>query len=136
MRVDAYRLHLGGLGLYVCMMGYLLVDNSGDTGTAIALYVTAIGVHFLSIDHMLRREHGTAYARHGRYFLAAAVLTGWALGELVEAGPVAVAPMVAFVSGGIIMNCMLMELPTERDGRFLPFVSGGIGYGLLLLPLG
>jgi len=29
-----------------------------------------------------------------------------------------------------------MELPPEKDGRFLPFLVGGLLYGLILLPLG
>ena len=43
---------------------------------------------------------------------------------------------MAFISGAVIMNSALMELPSEKDGRFLPFVLGGVLYGLLLLPLG
>jgi hypothetical protein len=135
-RMVAFRLHIGGFGLYVCMMGYLLVSNGVEGGTSIGLFVLAIALHFLSIDHMLRREHGLAYERRGRFLLAAMVLAGWAAGEVITVAPVTVAPVVAFVSGGIIMNSMLMELPTEREGRFLPFMVGGVGYGLVLLPLG
>jgi hypothetical protein len=135
-RAVAFRLHIGGFGLYVCMMGYLLVSNGGEGGTSIGLFVLAIALHFLSIDHMLRREHGEVYDRRGRFLLAAMVLAGWAAGEVITVAPVTVAPVVAFVSGGIIMNSMLMELPTEREGRFVPFMVGGVGYGLVLLPLG
>ena len=46
------------------------------------------------------------------------------------------APALAFVSGAIIMNTMIMELPTEKDGRFVPFMAGGAIYGLVLLPMG
>jgi hypothetical protein len=46
-----------------------------------------------------------------------------------------VALLLAFISGAIIMNSTIMELPSEKDGRFLPFVLGGIIYGLILLPL-
>ena len=34
------------------------------------------------------------------------------------------------------MNSTIMELPSEKDGRFLPFVTGGVFYGLILLPFG
>lgn len=34
------------------------------------------------------------------------------------------------------MNSLILELPTEKDGRFWPFLSGGLLYGLILLPLG
>jgi len=30
---------------------------------------------------------------------------------------------------------MTMELPSHKDGRFLPFLAGGLVYGLILLPL-
>jgi hypothetical protein len=47
-----------------------------------------------------------------------------------------VALMVAFVSGAIIMNSAIIELPNRNEGRFLAFVTGGAIYGLLLTPLG
>jgi hypothetical protein len=43
--------------------------------------------------------------------------------------------LLAFVSGAVIMNSLVMELPAGKDGRFLPFVAGGVVYALLLLPL-
>jgi hypothetical protein len=43
--------------------------------------------------------------------------------------------LVAFISGAIIMNNAIMELPSEKDGRFLPFMLGGLVYGLILVPL-
>jgi hypothetical protein len=33
------------------------------------------------------------------------------------------------------MNSAIMELPSDRDGRFWPFVLGGLSYALLLIPL-
>jgi len=36
----------------------------------------------------------------------------------------------------IIMNNAVMEMPSEKDGRFVPFMAGGLVYGLILLPLG
>jgi len=44
--------------------------------------------------------------------------------------------LVAFIAGAIIMNSLIMELPTEKDGRFISFMTGGLFYGLILLPLG
>jgi len=43
---------------------------------------------------------------------------------------------VAFVSGAVIVNGAIMELPSDKDGRFVPFMFGGVIYGLILLPLG
>jgi hypothetical protein len=44
--------------------------------------------------------------------------------------------LVAFVSGAVIMNSAIMELPSGKEGRFVPFMIGGLLYGLILLPLG
>jgi hypothetical protein len=33
----------------------------------------------------------------------------------------------------VIITSMIMELPTEKEGRFWPFCLGAIGYSLLLL---
>ena len=43
---------------------------------------------------------------------------------------------MAFVSGAVIVNSAIMELPSDKDGRFVPFMLGGVIYGLILLPLG
>ena len=50
--------------------------------------------------------------------------------------PGIIALLVAFVSGAVVMNSAIMELPTEKDGRFLPFLAGALIYGVILLPLG
>jgi hypothetical protein len=35
----------------------------------------------------------------------------------------------------VIMNSAVMELPSDMDGRFWPFVTGGLVYALMLVPL-
>jgi hypothetical protein len=132
----AFRLHLGGFTLYVWLMAYLLVHNLEETRLSIVLYATAISVHFLSVDHALRHEHGVAYDNIGRFVLAGAAVLGWGTGLLVSIPYSVLALAVAFISGAIMMNSMIMELPSESDGRFLPFMSGGVLYGLILLPMG
>jgi hypothetical protein len=64
------------------------------------------------------------------------VIAGWCAGALVALPVYGLALLVAFLSGAIIMNSSVMELPNDKDGRFLPFVLGGLVYGLILLPLG
>lgn len=131
----AFKLHIGGLSVYVWLLGYLLVHNPEESPTAIALYAIAISVHLLATDHDLRQEYGKVYDRHGRYVLAAMALLGWGSGMLVHLPEVIVPMILAFVSGGIIVNSLIMELPTEKDGRFKPFILGGLVYGIVLLPM-
>jgi hypothetical protein len=131
----SFRLHVGGFAAYVCLMAYLLVNGLEGTPTSIGLYALAIAFHFYGVDQTLREEHGTEYVRVGRLVLAAMCVAGWAAGLLVRLPPYVLALLVAFISGAIIMNSAAMELPSEKDGRFMPFVAGGVLYGLLLLPL-
>lgn len=132
----AFRLHVVGFSAYVALVGYLLVRNLEDTPTSTALFAAAFAVHFLAIDHTLRKEHGAEQDRVGRIVLACAVVAGWSLGQLLALPPAVLAPLLAFVSGAVIMNSAIGELPAEKDGRFVPFLLGGLGYGLILLPLG
>jgi hypothetical protein len=134
--VLAVKPHVAGFALYVWMMGYLLVHGLDATRVSTALYAGAIAFHFLSIDHALRDEYGAPYQRFGRFVLAGAALLGWGMGLVVTLPEFAIALLLAFVSGAIIMNSAIMELPSEKDGRFLPFVTGGVVYGAILLPLG
>ena len=132
----AFDLHIGGFAAYVFLMSYLLVHGLENNATSTTLYAVAIIFHLLALDHALRSEHSTRYPRIGRYVLAAAALLGWATAVLIALPQVVLPLLVAFISGAIVMNSMIMELPTEKDGRFLAFAAGGIAYGLLLVPLG
>jgi len=132
----AYRLHVAGFAAYVGLIGYLLVRNLEETPTSTALYAVAIGFHFLAVDHALAEENGARYKQSGRGVLAAMALLGWALGQLVAIPQHVVALLLAFLSGAIIVNSTIMELPSEKDGRFIAFLIGGLLYGSVLLALG
>ena len=131
-----YRLHISGFASYVWLMGYLLVHNLEHSHVAIGFYAIAVLFHFLTVDHTLREEHGAMYQRNGRFMLAGAALLGWGAALLFALPHHVLALLVAFISGAIIMNSVIMELPSEKNGRFLPFMMGGILYGLILVPLG
>lgn len=132
----AFWLHVGGFATYVWLMAYLLMNSLTATPLATALYAVAIAVHFLTVDHALRAEHRAAYERIGRFLLAGMSLLGWGVSLPLAVPHFVVALLVAFISGAIIMNSTIMELPSEKDGRFLAFIAGGVVYGLILLPLG
>lgn len=132
----AFKLHVGGFAAYVWLMAYLLVSDFERTPVSTALYAVAIAFHFLAVDHALRREHGVAYERVGRFVLAGMSAFGWAVGLLFTLPHYVIAQLMAFVSGAIIINSAIMELPSEKDGRLLPFAGGGVIYGLILWALG
>jgi hypothetical protein len=132
----SFQLHVGGFAAYVWLMSYQLVHNLVETTTSVALYTVAITFHFWGVDHALREEHGAKYERVGRYVLAAMCVAGWGVAQFIALPRDLLALSVAFISGAIIMNSLIMELPSEKDGRFFPFMTGGMVYGIILLPLG
>jgi Kef-type K+ transport system membrane component KefB len=132
---QSYRIQVGGFAVYAGLVAYLLVHALEAERGSLAAYAVAMTGHFLAVGHSLLGEHGQRYDRHGRYLLAGLVLTGWAVAQVVALPPHIVALLLAFVSGAVIMNSAIMELPSDKDGRILPFMIGGLVYGAILLPL-
>ena len=128
-----FLLHVGGFALYAWLVTYLMVRGISDTPLPIALYAIAMGLHFIGVDHSLLREHGATYMRVGRFVLAGAALAGWSVAMMTEISRAAIITALGLVSGGVVMNSMVMELPKEKDGRFWPFVVGAAAYTALLL---
>jgi hypothetical protein len=94
-----------------------------------------MGLHFLGIAGDLSVEHGPLYLKPGRHILAGGVLLGWLIGTLVRIPPITFYTLLGLVSGGVVVNSMIIELPDRKDGRFWPFVLGAGAYGLVLLLL-
>jgi hypothetical protein len=128
-----FLLHVGGFALYVWLVTYLMVRGISDKPLPIALYAIAMSLHFIGVDHSLTREHGATYMRVGRFILAFSALAGWSVAMMTELSRPAIITSLGLISGGVVMNSMVMELPTEKDGRFWPFVLGAAAYTALLL---
>jgi hypothetical protein len=130
-----FDLKLIGFTGYVCLISYLLVNNLESSALASAAYALAMAVHFITFDHSFREAPGDAYARRGHLLLAAAALVGWGLGLAIALPRGALALMLGFLSGGIIVNTAILELPTGKDGKMWPFIAGALTYGTLLISL-
>jgi hypothetical protein len=128
-----FLMHVGGFAFYAWIVCYLMVRGITEEPLPIALYALAMGLHFFGVDHALQREHGAAYLRVGRFVLAAAALAGWGVAIVTELPRTWIITGLGLISGGVVMNSMVMELPHEKDGRFWPFVAGAVAYTLLLL---
>ena len=125
-----YRLRLGGFAAYGALVGYLMVHQQS---LPTLLYLIAMALHFLAVNHSLECEYGSTYDHTGRWLLATAVLAGGVGGIFTSMSEDMLATLLGFNSGGVVINSMVMELPTEREGRFWWFCLGAIGYSLLLL---
>jgi hypothetical protein len=128
-------IHVGGFLVYVWLAGYLAVRSLEEGTTRIALYAVALGLHFLSLDFSFFREYGAWYKRSARYLFALAPLAGWAVGIFVGFTTFFTTALLGFLSGGIIMNAIVSELPKEKEGRLLYFLGGGVFYTALLIIL-
>jgi hypothetical protein len=125
-----YKLQLGGFAAYCGLVGYLMVHQRS---LPTLLYLIAMTLHFLAVNHSFEREYGSIYDRSGRWILAAGVVVGGAAGIFTSMSEEMLATLLGFNSGGVVINSMVMELPTEKEGRFWWFTLGAVGYSLLLL---
>ena len=128
----AFWLSIGSFAVYNAVIGYLLMRGELEEASALALYTFALAVHFVINDFGLREHHKDAYERVGRWVIAAAVLAGWVVGAVTTISERAIALVVAFIAGGVVLNVLKEELPGERQARFLPFIAGAALYAVLL----
>lgn len=123
---------IGGFAIYVALAGYLLVRGITGEAVPIGQYSVAMALHFLGVDYSLEEEHGALYRRTGRFILAGAALAGWGIAALTELSKPVIITLLGFVSGGVVMNSMILELPEHEEHHFGAFVLGALGYTTLL----
>lgn len=128
----AFWLSIGSFAVYNAIVGYLLLRGELDELSALALYTFALAVHFVVNDFGLREHHKDAYERIGRWIIAAAVLVGWLLGVTTDLSERAISLVIAFIAGGVILNVLKEELPSEHGARLMPFLAGTVLYTVLL----
>ena len=128
----AFRLSIASFAAYNLLIGYLLLRGEFAGLEALALYALALGVHFVVNDFGLREHHKEGYDDAGRYVLSVAVLVGWLIALFAEIPEAAIAVVIAFIGGGVVLNVLKEELPGERRARFLPFAAGTAAYAALL----
>lgn len=129
---DAFWLSIATFAVYNAVIGYLLLDSDLEELTQLVLYTLALGVHFVINDFALSEHHRDAYRRWARWIIAGAVLAGWLAGIATDVSERAIAIVVAFIAGGVVLNVLKEELPGERLAQFWPFAGGALAYTLLL----
>lgn len=130
-----YRLHLASFGLYNVLVGYLVFHREAAGTLSLVLFVVALGLHFVTVDYGLRKDHQWRYDHHGRWLLAGAALLGGFVGGLTRVPEWVVSILFALLAGSVLLNVLKEELPAERQSRFLPFLTGAVAYGVLLLSM-
>ncbi|MBY0396695.1 MAG: hypothetical protein K2X91_09545, partial [Thermoleophilia bacterium] len=125
--------HAASYGLYNALIGYLVVRRADEGALGLVLFTVAIGVHFVVADAGLRDHHKHGYDRVVRWVLAAAVPAGLVAGALTAASDAALALLLAFLAGAVILNTIKEEVPGERRSRLAPFLAGAAAYAAVLL---
>ena len=128
-----FWLHMVSFALYNALIGYLLTHREEPGLYSLAVYTTAMALHFIVNDFSLREDHKRAYHHVGRWVLSGAVIFGWTVGTQTEISEAFTAVLFAFLAGGIILNVLKEELPQAKESRFWTFSAGALGYSGLLL---
>lgn len=125
--------HVASFSVYNALLAYLLLHREDGGPLSLALYATAMGLHFIVTDQGLRAHHRGRYHAKGRWILAAAIFVGWGLSVVVTVPETWLVLIFAFLAGGVVLNVLKEELPEERQSRFWAFAVGAAGYAGLLL---
>lgn len=133
--VGVFWLHMFSFSVYNAIIGYLLLHREDQGLGTLLFFFLAMALHFLVNDFGLREHHRDTYRRTGRWVLAAAIFLGWVVGVFTEISEAALAVLIAFIAGGVILNVLKEELPEERQSRFWAFALGAAAYAALLIAL-
>jgi hypothetical protein len=128
-----FSLQIAAFPGYSSLIAYLLVHNIWNDARSLLLYSLAMAFHLLLVDHSLARERHGLYEKRGRWILALAVMAGWSAGILASVPDQWLARITGFISGGVIMNSLVVELPEGRGGSFWFFAVATLTYSLLLI---
>ncbi len=128
-----FWIHVGGFALYCWTIGYLLTELAERGALSLWLYVFAMTLHFIVVDHELGSEHKQAYDRIGRWILAAAVVVGTLVSLAAPLSDANFSRLLALVGGGVVLGGAKSELPAEKDSRFWWFFLGAAFYAIVML---
>ncbi|XKE95595.1 hypothetical protein LG326_04455 [Metaplanococcus flavidus] len=129
---DIFILEISAFAMYNMLIGYLLVELSGDHALDYIIYFIVFSFHFIANNRILHLTHEDLYTKTGRYILAASVFIGWLIYQLTPTSDLAIAFFSAFLTGGVVLNILNDELPDEKNNSFPSFILGLIFITVLL----
>ena len=97
------------------------------------LFSLAMTFYLFVLDNSLHTHHRKEYETVGRYILLTSVMAGWLLGLAVEVPETSIAIFFAFLAGGVILNVLKEELPSELESRYWAFLIGVVCYSAILV---
>lgn len=130
--IHVFILEISAFAMYNGLIGYLLVELSGEKTIDYILYFIVFSFHFIANNRILHLTHEDLYTKVGRWILAGSVFTGWLIFQLMPTNDLLIAFFSAFLTGGVILNIMNDELPEEKNSSFLAFLIGLVFITILL----
>jgi len=130
-----FWIHIGSFAIYNALIGYLLFQREEGPIETLMLFSIAMALHFIVNDFGLQEHHHESYRKVGRWVLVIAIVVGWAVGYIIVVSEAAVAMVMAFIGGGVVLNVLKEELPEQRKSRYWAFILGAFLYAILLLSL-
>ncbi len=130
---NVFWLHLATFSVMNALIGYLLVTRAQRGWLVLLLFFIAMLLKFIVNDHGLHQAYQDAYDHIGRWILAAVVFVGVVIGLVTTLPPIVPALLQAFLAGGVLLNVLKEELPTERKSRYWAFRVGATIYATFLI---
>ena len=125
------------LALYNFLIGYLLSEQLTHTPEPVIIFATAMAIHFVGVDSLVREHFQGLYDRTTRFLFTVGVYAGWLTGVLHEISDATFLIIYAFLAGGIIVIATVDELPGIRSlKQYLSFLCGVAVFSVLVLASG
>jgi hypothetical protein len=116
---------------YFFSLGYFL--ERLHTLLALVSYIVAIGIHLIGFGYDLKEDHKEKYTHLTAGILSLVLIIGTIASYLYKVDELILSLLLAFLTGGILLNSIKEEIPTITQSRFWAFAAGAIVTGILLL---
>jgi hypothetical protein len=127
----AFVTHMTTLIPYFFLLGYFL--DRLNTLIALGSYTIAIGIHLVGFGYDLKEDHKEKYTYSTAGTLAVVLIAGTIVSYVHKLDELMLNLLLAFLTGGILLNSIKEEIPPENQSRFWAFAAGAISIGILLL---
>lgn len=127
----AFTVQMTTLAPYFFIVGYFL--ERFNTLTALGSYTVAIGIHLVGFGYDLKEDHKEKYTHWVAGILAVFLIIGTITSYLYKFDELILSLLLAFITGGILLNSIKEEIPTINQSRFWAFAASAIAVGILLL---
>lgn len=131
--IKIFWIHIFSFALYNFIIGYLLINREEQGFLSMLLYTIAMAFHFVVTDHALEDHYSRNYQKYGRWLLVCSIFIGWFSSTFFSIPEFFIGILFSFLAGGIIMNVLKEELPSERESNLPAFCLGILGYGTILV---